>query len=263
MFALQYQLHDHLPADLAGGLPGNCSSGREGFACGACPEKTFASVEGECNDCVDANPLLWLMLSKTRKICPWTRHTKLFKTIHFFSFLSTLTFWTSNSENRTRDNKKPSKSESCQAGRDILSLGSDCQSPWSPHLTHSKAGFRGLGLFLMILMSLEVESHEKDNSLHYMKMIRIQTYWYSAITNPHAPNDWGGLEMRDPRSWSWSFYSNSPEDRGWTSILRWHFSCLLLFVTTLPCQDGWSRHYGSDCWCHGQRDSVSRPSLLQ
>ena len=69
--------------------------------------------------------------------------------------------------------------------------------------------------------------------------------------------------MCDRRSWSWSFYSNSPEDRGWTSILRWHLSCLLRFVTTLPCQDGCSRHYGSDSWCHGQRDSVSRPSLLQ
>jgi len=50
------------PGHCPGGLPGNCSSGREGFACGACPEKTFASVEGECSDCADANPLLWLIV---------------------------------------------------------------------------------------------------------------------------------------------------------------------------------------------------------
>ena len=77
-------MDDHFPADLTGGLPGNCSGGREGFACGACPEKTFASLEGECSDCVDANPLLWLMPSKTRKIRPGTRNTKLYKTVNFY-----------------------------------------------------------------------------------------------------------------------------------------------------------------------------------
>ena len=69
-------MDDHFPADLAGGLPGNCSSGREGFACGACPEKTFASVEGECSDCAEANPLLWLMLSKNKKHLPMPKGGK-------------------------------------------------------------------------------------------------------------------------------------------------------------------------------------------
>ena len=30
-------------------------------------------------------------------------------------------------------------------------------------------------------------------------MVRIQTYSYSAILNPHAPNDCEGLEICDPR----------------------------------------------------------------
>ncbi len=123
--------------------------------------------------------------------------------------------------------KITSERETCRAGR-----GSDCESHWYHSWPTQKLAFE-------------------------------EWVWFWWFPTPHAPSDSEGLDIWDPISWSWSFYSSSPEDCGWTSIFRLHFSCLLFFVETLPRQDGWSRHYGSDCWCHGQRDSASRPSLLQ
>ena len=127
--------------------------------------------------------------------------------------LSTLTFWTPNSENRTRDTNKTFKTW--------------IMPGWTGHFVFGKRMSVSLVTtpdpFKSWFSGCRVVSDDSDESGSwkpwkrqqiYIKMIRIQTYWYSAITNPHAPNDWEGLEN------VWSKIMIMTHDLSIASLLR-------------------------------------------